>query len=55
MRRSIHLTRRRLMISAAATGVALARPGPAFAAGAAGRIDRKALVTRHNPIVRSVD
>jgi hypothetical protein len=54
--RPIHLSRRRLMLGAAAsvatTGIALALPGSTFAAE---RIDRKALVTRHNPVLTQVD
>jgi hypothetical protein len=55
--RPISLSRRHLMLTAAASGVALALPGPGLAAGpaAAGRIDRKALVTRHNPVLTRVD
>jgi hypothetical protein len=49
------------MLTAAATGAALALPAAGLAAGspaaapAAGRIDRKALVTRHNPRLNRVD
>jgi hypothetical protein len=46
------VSRRHLMLSAAATGAALLLPG---AAPAAGRIDRKALVTRHNPVLTLAD
>ena len=46
------LSRRRMMLTAAATGAALAVPG---IAPAKGRIDRKALVTRHNPVLHQVD
>jgi len=57
--RSILISRRRLMLGAALAGTALALP-PAVAAaaridGASGRIDRKALVTRHNPRLDRVD
>ncbi|MEO7494911.1 MAG: hypothetical protein ABIT83_01910 [Massilia sp.] len=53
----IQISRRRLMLATAAAGVALALP----AAGAAERlargerIDRKALVRRHNPLLTAVD
>jgi hypothetical protein len=49
------------MLTAAATGAALALPAAGLAAGSpaaaptAGRIDRKALVTRHNPRLTRVD
>lgn len=56
--RPILFSRRRLMLTAAAAGVALALP----AAGAAprrgepgARIDRKELVSRHNPVLTGVD
>lgn len=50
--RPISFSRRRLMLTAAAAGVALTLPA---AAGRTARIDRKALVTRHNPVVTRVD
>jgi hypothetical protein len=59
--RPISISRRRLMLTAAATGAALALPAAGLAAGSpaaaptAGRIDRKALVTRHNPRLTRVD
>jgi hypothetical protein len=54
--RPISLARRRLMLGAAAAGAALALPAAVpGAAEAAGRIDRKALVTRHNPVLTQVD
>lgn len=46
------ISRRRLMLAAAATGVAMALPA---SAPAAARIDRKALVRRHNPFLTQVD
>ena len=46
----ILFSRRRMMLATAAAGVALALPGTAAA-----RIDRKALVTRHNPVLTRVD
>lgn len=56
--RPILFSRRRLMLTAAAAGVALALPAAGLAAGpsaAARRIDRKALVSRHNPVLTRVD
>jgi hypothetical protein len=54
--RPILLSRRHLMLTAAATGVALALPAAGRAAApTAGRIDRKALVMRHNPLLTRVD
>jgi hypothetical protein len=55
--RPMSFSRRRLMLSAAAAGVALALPVSGIAASrpAAGRIDRKALVMRHNPLLTRVD
>lgn len=59
--RPILFSRRRLMRTAAAAGMALAAPALGLAAGlvpsesAAGRIDRKALVRRHNPLLSRVD
>jgi len=50
------LSRRRLMLSAAAGGMALALPLPGSSAErATDRIDRKALVTRHNPVLTQAD
>jgi len=53
----LSLSRRRLMFSAAAGGMALALPltGMNAATNASDRIDRKALVTRHNPVLKGVD
>ncbi|RZA29895.1 MAG: hypothetical protein EOP92_36025, partial [Lysobacteraceae bacterium] len=48
----ILFSRRRMMLATAAAGTALALPGTAPAAD---RIDRKALVRRHNPVLRAVD
>ncbi|TWI67435.1 hypothetical protein IP91_01548 [Pseudoduganella lurida] len=45
-------SRRRLMLGVAAAGGALALPASVHAAD---RIDRKALVTRHNPVLTRVD
>jgi hypothetical protein len=57
--RPILFSRRRLMLTAAAAGVALALPPAARAAArriaTVDRIDRKALVTRHNPVLTRVD
>ena len=60
--RPISLSRRRLMLTAAAAGAALAMPAGAVAAGrrnepgeGTGRIDRQALVGRHNPVLTEVD
>jgi hypothetical protein len=53
--RPIHLSRRRLMLGAAASAASLALPAASSAARPAGRIDRKALVTRHNPVLTRVD
>jgi hypothetical protein len=54
--RPILLSRRHLMLTAAATGVALALPAAGRAAApTAGRIDRKALVMRHNPLLTRAD
>lgn len=59
--RPIHLSRRRWMLSSAAAGALLTLPGVASSGDAAGhadgagRIDRKALVTRHNPQLSRVD
>ncbi|GAB3461505.1 hypothetical protein GCM10027321_22220 [Massilia terrae] len=49
---TILISRRRLMLAAAATGVAMALPA---SASATARIDRKALVRRHNPFLTQVD
>jgi hypothetical protein len=43
-------SRRRMMLTTAVAGAALALPG-----AASGRIDRKALVRRHNPVLAVVD
>ncbi|MGH8855790.1 MAG: hypothetical protein ACREWI_16125 [Telluria sp.] len=48
----ILFSRRRMMLTTAATGAALALPGMAPAAS---RIDRKTLVRRHNPVLTRVD
>lgn len=48
----ILFSRRRMMLTTAAAGAALGLPGMAPAAG---RIDRKALVRRHNPVLTQVD
>ncbi|WP_223149308.1 hypothetical protein [Pseudoduganella aquatica] len=57
--RPILLSRRRLMLTAAAAASALALPAAGHAAarriGPGERIDRKALVTRHNPVLTAVD
>ena len=58
--RPIHLSRRRLMLGAAAAGVTLALPVGASAPSPASspaiaRIDRKDLVMRHNPVLTRVD
>ncbi|WP_197986289.1 MULTISPECIES: hypothetical protein [unclassified Massilia] len=49
-------SRRRLMLGAAAAGAAAVLPGAAQPASPSSpRIDRKALVTRHNPVLTRVD
>jgi hypothetical protein len=48
----ILFSRRRMLLATAATGAALSLPGTASAAS---RIDRKALVRRHNPVLTQVD
>jgi hypothetical protein len=54
--RPISLSRRRALLTAAAAGTALALPAAVPAAAPfSGRIDRKALVTRHNPVLTRVD
>jgi len=50
--RSISFSRRRLLLACAAAGAALALPA---SAPAATRIDRRALVRRHNPVLTRVD
>ncbi|CAN7378113.1 hypothetical protein [Massilia sp. LjRoot122] len=53
------ISRRRMMLGSAAGGLALALPQAGLAAAGtasvAGRIDRKALVTRHNPQLNRID
>lgn len=59
--RPILFSRRRLMLTAAAAGVSMALPAAGLAAGAAPgptagtRIDRRALVGRHNPVLTRPD
>jgi hypothetical protein len=60
--RPISLSRRRLIVSAAALAAAAGVPAaraapvlPAAAAATSARIDRKVLVTRHNPVLTQVD
>ncbi|MDL2354712.1 MAG: hypothetical protein QFF03_05605 [Pseudomonadota bacterium] len=57
--RPILLSRRRLVLAAAAAGAAMALPAAARAAAGRvdprERIDRKALVSRHNPVLSRVD
>jgi hypothetical protein len=48
----ILFSRRRMMLTTAAAGAALSGPGAVLAAA---RIDRKALVRRHNPVLDAVD
>lgn len=54
--RSVPLSRRHLLFTAAASAAALAVPAGVSAAAPIDRpIDRKALVTRHNPVLTQVD